>query len=61
MTVELASDSRDFATALAKTQLAEMTNARIVSIPQQKPKPHMVTKTLELGAVVAGDSGTLGE
>ena len=36
--VELASDSKDFASALAKTQLAELKNAKIVPIPQPKPK-----------------------
>ncbi|ELU08216.1 hypothetical protein CAPTEDRAFT_197535 [Capitella teleta] len=34
--IELASDSRDFSTALAKTRLAEMTNHKIVPIPQRK-------------------------
>lgn len=38
ITIELASDSKDFATSLAKTQLAEMGSVKMVPIPQQ-PKP----------------------
>lgn len=38
VTVELASDSKDFAAALAKLQLAEMGNVKMVSVPQP-PKP----------------------
>ena len=34
--VELASDHKDFATTLARTRLAEMTNHRVVPIPQRK-------------------------
>ncbi|XP_013378816.1 C2 domain-containing protein 3-like [Lingula anatina] len=37
--VELASDHKDFSTALAKTKLAEMKNPKIVPIPQPKPTP----------------------
>jgi hypothetical protein len=36
--IELASDSKDFASALAKTQLAELKNAKIIPIPQPKFK-----------------------
>ena len=32
--MELASDHKDFASALAKTQLAEMGSVKMVSIPQ---------------------------
>jgi len=39
VSVELASDSKDFATSLAATQLAEMRNPKIVPIPQPKSKP----------------------
>lgn len=38
VTVELASDSKDFTTVLAKMQLAEAGSVKMVSIPQQ-PKP----------------------
>ena len=38
VTVELASDSNDFAAALAKMQLAEMGRVKMVPIAQQ-PKP----------------------
>ena len=36
MNIELASDSKDFSNMLAKTRLAEMTNPKIVPIPQPK-------------------------
>jgi len=51
--VELASDSKDFASALAKTQLAELKNAKIVPIPQPKPK-HLLPsdKRLDVKTVV---------
>jgi len=39
VTVELVSDSKDFATALAKMQLAEMGHVEMVSIPQQLKQP----------------------
>jgi len=43
ITVELASDSKDFAAALAKMQLAEMGNVKMVPVPQQlKPKSQPV-------------------
>ena len=41
ITIELASDSRDFSTALAKTRLAEMTNPKMVAIPQHKLQPKL--------------------
>ena len=37
VTIELASDSREFSNALAKTRLAEMTDPKIVPIPQPMP------------------------
>jgi hypothetical protein len=36
VSVELTSDSADFATALAKTQLAELQNPRRVPLPRQR-------------------------
>ena len=39
VSIELASDAKDFPTALAATQLAEMRNPRIVAIPQKKAEP----------------------
>ena len=38
MSIELASYGKDFSTALAKTRLAEMTDAKVVPIPVPKPK-----------------------
>lgn len=41
--MELASDSKDFAAALAKTQLAEMGSVKMVPIPQPpKSRSHPV-------------------
>ena len=43
--IELASDSKEFPTALAKTKLAEMTGkAKIVPIPQAPPSPKLAPK-----------------
>ena len=43
--IELASDSKDFQTALAKAKLAEMTGkAKIVPIPQAPPSPKLAPK-----------------
>ncbi|KAI8520271.1 C2 domain-containing protein 3 [Branchiostoma belcheri] len=39
VSVELASDSKDFPSALAKTKLAELKGSKIVPIPQPKHKP----------------------
>ena len=39
ISVELASDHKDFATALARTRLAEMTKHKVVPIPRPRPKP----------------------
>ena len=49
MTVELASDSKDFSTALAKTRLAEMTHPLkvIPIVPQNKPHNPLMTSTLD--------------
>jgi len=58
VTVELASDSKDFASALAKMQLAEMGRVRMVPIPQQpKPKsqPVVVDKPLNKASVGTGE------
>ena len=43
--IELASDNKEFPTALAKTKLAEMTGkAKIVPIPQAPPSPKLAPK-----------------
>lgn len=43
--IELASDSKEFPTALAKTKLVEMTGkAKIVPIPQAPPSPKLAPK-----------------
>ncbi|XP_019617074.1 PREDICTED: C2 domain-containing protein 3-like [Branchiostoma belcheri] len=39
VSVELASDSKDFPSALAKTKLAELKGSKVVPIPQPKHKP----------------------
>jgi len=39
ITIELASDNKDFAATVAKMQLAEMGSVKMVPIPQQ-PKPN---------------------
>jgi hypothetical protein len=44
--VELASDSKDFASALAKTQLAEMRNPKILPIPTPSVKTSGVASDL---------------
>lgn len=45
LVIELASDSKDFPTALAKAKLAEMTGkAKIVPIPQAPPSPKLAPK-----------------
>jgi len=52
--VELASDSRDFATALAKTQCAEMGSVKMVPIPQppkRKSQPVVTAKTVKNASV----------
>ena len=55
--IELASDSKDFSTALAKTRLAEMTHplqvVPIVSKPRPPPQHHHLTSTLDRGAGTA--------
>lgn len=54
MSVELASDSKDFSSALAKTKLAEMSGkAKIVPIP--KPPPPKPPVSQELSAVNTQD------
>jgi len=57
VTVELASDSNDFAAALAKMQLAEMGSVKMVPIAQQpKPKsqPVVTAKPLNSASISAG-------
>ena len=44
LNIELASDSKDFSKSLAKTRLAEMTNPKIVPIPQPKPAMQQMVK-----------------
>lgn len=45
MSVELASDSKDFSSALAKTKLAEMSGkAKIVPIPKPPPPKPLVSQ-----------------
>ena len=58
ITVELASDSKDFAAALAKTQLAEMGDIKIVPIPQlpKSKTPPVVTTELVNNAAAAATS-----
>ena len=54
ITVELASDSKDFAASLAKTQLAEMGNVKIVPIPQLpkfKTQPVVAAEPVKSAAV----------
>ena len=38
LSIELASDHKDFSTALAKTRLAEMNNPKMIPIPPTRPK-----------------------
>ena len=61
--MELASDSKDFAAALAKMQLAEMGSVKMVPIPQQpKPKkksqPVVVAEPVNKASVGTGELAT---
>jgi len=61
VTVELASDGKDFAAALAKMQLAEMGEVKMVQIAQQsKPNPQasVTAKSVNSASVRTGELST---
>ncbi|XP_035686866.1 C2 domain-containing protein 3-like isoform X2 [Branchiostoma floridae] len=59
VSVELASDSKDFPSALAKTKLAELKGSKVVPIPQPKHKPVTAVQRVVQDIVEKGDKAAV--